>query len=246
VRGYPTVVFCDPPVKTGEALRSNDAEAVAAQMRQFAEKFAGGAGEVVPVPDFPDFSERSFEEARKNAKPLAVYFWDESPGSTSVNLALSDAAVRRLLPNFLFTKSRLRRGSAESAKYDVTRAPTILVLDPAREKPEEKPLARITGSRNAREIGRDLEAALLPGASAAGSSGTSTPSPAPAPLPKAEELSDDEVDRQFIQAQLFVAREWLGKGNKTKAVAILEDILKSYPKHAASVEARKLLEGARK
>ena len=42
--------------------------------------------------------------------------------------------------------------------------------------------------------------------------------------------------------QLVVAREWLRKDKKARAVQILEDVLKSFPKHVATAEARKMLE----
>ena len=245
VTGYPTVIFCDPEGKSPQRMSARDPEGVAAHMRRASGKGAAEAVEAVPVPGFPDLSDRAFEEARRGSKLLAIY----SPGSASVHQAFADAFVKAVLPKFVFTKSPLRRGSGDSARFDVTRAPTILVVNPSLEKPEEKPLARITGSRNARELRRDLEAALLPGAQAALPSAAppETRSPPKPVLTKEDEaLSDDEVDRQFIQASLGVARDWLKKGNKARAIPILEDILKSYPKHVAAVEARKLLEDARK
>ncbi|HEX7900971.1 MAG TPA: hypothetical protein VF950_24645 [Planctomycetota bacterium] len=247
VTGYPTVILTDPEGKSPQRMSARDPEGVVAHLRRVTGNAAAGAGEAVPLPPFPDLSAQAFEEARKSSKPLAVYFHDDSPGSSSTNHAFADAVLKGILPRFVFVKSPLSRGSGDSAKYDVTRAPTILVLNPLLEKPEERPLARITGSRSAREIRRDLEAALQPGAAAGpATSGSSTPPPPPPPPPVDETLSDDEVDRQFIQASMVPAREWLRKGNKPKAIAILEDIIKTYPKHAATAEVRKLLEDVRK
>ncbi|HEX7901551.1 MAG TPA: HEAT repeat domain-containing protein [Planctomycetota bacterium] len=59
-------------------------------------------------------------------------------------------------------------------------------------------------------------------------------------------LTDDELDRQFIQANIFIARELLKKGDRAKAVSTLEDIIKSHPKHVATREAEALLMEARK
>ena len=245
VTGYPTVIFCDPEGKSPQRMNARDPAGVAAEMRQAAAKFGGSAVVDLPSPpNFPEFSAQSFEAARKSSKPLAVYFYDDSPGSASTHLAFADDVLKGILPKFFFTKATLTRGSGDSAKYDVTRAPTILVLNPSLDRPEEKPLARIAGSRSPREIRRDLEAALLPGVAAAPEASTTPPSPAPPPVD--ETLSDDEVDRQFIQASMVPAREWLRKGNKAKAIALLEDIIKSYPKHAATAEVRKLLAEVRK
>ena len=76
-----------------------------------------------------------------------------------------------------------------------------------------------------------------------------SPAPAPAPPPKprslgedAKDLTDDEVERMFIQAQIRVARSDLERGRKDKARETLEGVLRDYPKAKATLEARKLLE----
>jgi hypothetical protein len=60
--------------------------------------------------------------------------------------------------------------------------------------------------------------------------------------PDASTLTDDEVNRLFIQAQIKAARELLRGGNKAKAKATLESVLKEYPTEKASLEARTLLD----
>jgi hypothetical protein len=62
------------------------------------------------------------------------------------------------------------------------------------------------------------------------------------PGPDPATLTDDEVNRLFIQAQIKAAREHLRAGNQAKARSILESVLKEFPKEKASLEARKLLE----
>lgn len=73
-----------------------------------------------------------------------------------------------------------------------------------------------------------------------------TPAAAP-PKPKslgadADQLTDDEVDRLFIEAQLKVAREQLDKGQKDKARATLQGVLKDFPKAKAAQEAKRMLD----
>lgn len=58
----------------------------------------------------------------------------------------------------------------------------------------------------------------------------------------AEQLTDDEVDRLFIEAQLKIAREQIDRNQKDKARATLEGVLKDFPKAKAAQEAKKLLE----
>ncbi|HEX7901020.1 MAG TPA: tetratricopeptide repeat protein [Planctomycetota bacterium] len=57
------------------------------------------------------------------------------------------------------------------------------------------------------------------------------------------DLTDDEVDRLFIEAQIKIAREQIRQGREAKARATLESVLKDYPKAKAAQEAKKLLEG---
>ena len=61
-----------------------------------------------------------------------------------------------------------------------------------------------------------------------------------------EKLSDDVIEKQFIWARVAVAQETLKQGSKPKAIEILEDVLKSYPKHKDTEEVRKILEAMRK
>ena len=236
VRGYPTVIFCDPEGKALEKLGARDPASVAAQIRKIAAAAAAGPA----PPPMPEFALGAVGYARQKAKPLMIYFYDDSPASISVHQSIMDPILRPALQRLVAAKTAYRRGEGFSARFDVTRAPTILVLDAALEKPEAKPLARIEGSRSARELLRELEA-VLGGASAPAAEG---PAAERRPLVTKEDeaLSDDEVDRQFIQAQMVVAREWLRKERKPKAIEVLKDIIKSYPKHVATAEARKLLE----
>jgi len=243
VKSFPTVVFCDPDGNLLERMQSREAAALAAQMRKIVAMCGGDPTALPPPPGFPDYAARSLDDAKRASKPLAIYFYDDSPGSGSVHTALSEGLLKETLSKFYFTKLPLRRGAGDSAAYDVTRAPTILVLNPFLEYPALKPMARITGSRSARELKSELDAALRPGAApappAAGAPDSSPPKPV---LTKEDEaLSDDEVDRQFIQASMVVAREWARKNKKPMAVAILEDIVKTYPKHVATAEARTFL-----
>jgi hypothetical protein len=64
----------------------------------------------------------------------------------------------------------------------------------------------------------------------------------PAPPP----VTDAEMDNLFFKAKLQVAESQLKAGKKDKAAEILEEILKTYPKHPQVAEARRLLEEAKK
>jgi hypothetical protein len=64
--------------------------------------------------------------------------------------------------------------------------------------------------------------------------------PPPPPIP------DSELDTLFFKAKLQVAESHLQSGKKDKAIEVLEDAIKTYPKHSLVPEARRLLEQARK
>lgn len=244
IQGYPTVYFCDPSGKPVEQLESDAPAAVLKQILRVAAKFPGAAA----GPETPRFAEDISglrRLAKKNARPFAIYFFDDSPASVSVSQALMDPLMKEALGRILFAKAEYRKGAALAAEYDVQRAPTIVVLDSAMDHPEQKPLARIAGSRSARELLRELESFLSPDPPGAhqvpGSAEEGTPSKKPE-----EPLSDDEIDRRFIQARLSVALDLIKRDKKAKAVEVLEDIIKSYPKHVDTPKVRKILEDLRR
>jgi len=85
--------------------------------------------------------------------------------------------------------------------------------------------------------------APLAGGGAAPAAGDGGRRPASEPL---ETLSDDELERKFIQARINVAVALKEKGKKSQAIETLEDVIKTYPKHVETKVAKKLLEELRK
>jgi hypothetical protein len=248
VNGYPTVIFCDPDGKALSQLASDEPAAVAKQMKDLAAKF--NSKPTAPVQERPQIRGMSLSEAlelgRRYKKPALLLFFDDSPGSVSIHEALTDPLLKDPLSRVVFGLAEYKRGSPECKRFDVSRAPTMLLLDPKAEKPEEKPLARIEGSRSARELLRELDPILSsPGggespAPAAGDGGRRPSSEPP------EKLSDDELERKFIQARINAALGLREKGKKAQAIETLEDLIKSYPKHVETRVAKKLLEELRK
>jgi hypothetical protein len=249
IGGYPTVLFCDSEGKPIGALDSRDPVEVARQIRDAVQK-AGGKGGAAPAPVAEKTVrglsiDKAPAEARRLGRLILLVFYDDSPASTSVHSALSDDYLKDTLGRFVVALSEYRKGSDDARRFDVSRAPTIFVLNPDLAKLEEKPLAKIEGSRSARELKRDLDSALLlansEGAGPTRRPGLETPSAEPV-----EKMSDDEIERKFIKARIAASMELYRKGKKDKAVETLEDVIKSYPKHVETVTARKLLEEFRK
>lgn len=69
---------------------------------------------------------------------------------------------------------------------------------------------------------------------------------APAPRPADVKIPDNEIEDRFFKAKMQVAEVYLRDGKKDKAAEVLEDLIKTYPKHSKIPDARRLLEEARK
>ena len=246
---YPTVFFCDADGKPVAKMDSKAPADVARQIRDaVARANAKGAAEAPAAPRKTVVGlsiEKALAEGRKAGKPVLLVFYDDSPASLSVGAALTDDYLKDTLARFIPSLAPYRKGADDALRFDVSRAPTILVLNPLLPNMEAKPLARIEGSRSAREIKRDLDSAMVlsaaEGTAPAGRPGIETPAPDPG-----DKLSDDEIERKFIKARIAASMELYKRGKKDKAIEALEDIIKSYPKHVETVTARKLLEEFRK
>lgn len=237
IKQFPAIVYLDPSGIPLQQIFHRDAPSIANGMTELASLFN-------TLPRFPEDLDGALAAAKKEGLPLLIYFYDDSPATLAVNKSINDAELKPLRDRFGFARFPMRRGSEVCAKYEVDRAPTILVLDPRLPKPEERPLARIAVSRSPRELRRDLEDALAafpgkPGDNAA------VPSTLPLPAPK-EKLSEDEIDRKFIKARVAVATDLLKRGKAKEAVDVLEDVIQTWPKHVETAEARKLLDQIRK
>jgi len=246
VTGYPTVVLCDPQGNPLGRLEAREPDEVAQALASLAQRTGAKATAGTPIVVGSGY-EVGRVAAKRTGRPLLLYFPDQSPASISINDSLMDRSLVELLPRFSTAKEDFVKGSATCLKFNVSRAPTILVLDCTLANPEEKPLARIEGSRTPRELKRELEAALPardPAANPAAGGGDLPP--VRRETPPEEKLSDDVIERKFIWARVAVAQDTLKRGNKEKAIEILEDVLKSYPKHKDTEDVRKVLEDTRK
>lgn len=80
------------------------------------------------------------------------------------------------------------------------------------------------------------------------------PPPPPAPTPTATDptssaASDEQAKAEalkWIKSKVSIAKNYIGIGSKEKAIAILEEVIRTHPDHPETVVARKLLEGCRK
>jgi hypothetical protein len=251
IGGYPTVLFCDSEGKPIGQLDSANPVDVARQIRDAVARAGGKAGPAAAAPAPPHKTvvglsiEKAAAEGRKTGKPVLLVFYDDSPAAISVAVALNDDYLKDTLARYVLSVTPYRKGADDALRFDVSRAPTILVLNPALPKMESAPLARIEGSRSARELKRDLDSAMVVSAAEGTTPGRRPGIESPAPDP-ADKLTDDEIERKFIKARIAAAMELFNRGRKDKAIETLEDVIRSYPKHVETVTARKLLEEFRK
>jgi hypothetical protein len=236
VTAVPTLLLSDPEGHILGELNRWDGAGMAVWLKALT-----NVNEQLPI--FTEDVNAAYTVAKVRGQALLIYFYDDSPGSLAVNRSLNDAELRPLHSSFSVCRTEMKRDSAICKQFDVTRAPTILVLDPRLPRPAEKPLATITSSRTARELRRDLEEALdaarTAGISAKSAGGKDDPPPAPA---KIEKLSDDEVDRKFIRARFSRGMELAKKGQKSEALEVLQDIVVTFPKHVETVAVKKYIE----
>jgi len=155
VTAYPAVMFCEPDGKLFREMTYHDAAGILWQMSDLIRSCSR-------KPSFPEGIAKISLEAKKVSKPFAIYFYDDSDASCVVNQSFFDELLKETLEKIVFAKAEYKKGSEECARYSVTSAPMIVVLDLSLEKPEEKPLARITGSKNPKEMKAELENALHP------------------------------------------------------------------------------------
>jgi hypothetical protein len=238
---FPSLILVDPQGKALGQVSHRDGPSLASALRDVADRFKG-------KPRYPEDIDKALAQARKSGRPLLVYFYDDSPASLTINKSLQDPELKPMNGKFEVAMSPFRIGAAPCEKYEITHAPTLLILNPRLAKPETKPLDRIATARTPRELHRDLEQALE---TMKGTPSEPLPPPSAIPVPPSkdapkEPLSDDEIDRKFIQARMTVAIDLNKRGMKAKAVDVLEDVLQSYPKHVLTKDVRALLEQIKK
>jgi thioredoxin-related protein len=157
VRGYPTMVFLDPDGKVVGKLAGRGAADVTAQFRSLVEKHSR---RTVWLESF----DAAVKEAKKDPKPILIFFAGADKKSKVVAKGLQDEKAREVLSAFLLVRHEVE-GDKEKAcalctKFGVKSAPEILVVDPTAEKPEAEPLARIAKWKSAKVFARKMEYVL--------------------------------------------------------------------------------------
>lgn len=149
VQGYPTVVFCDPEGKQVASLESRAPSAVAAQIAEIAKKYGGKGG-------FESF-EKAVPVAKEEKKPL-LYLFTKPGVASSLAAAVADPSMKELVERFVVAQSEIGKENADAKALSVTDS-TLLVLDPGADL-KAKPLLKLTGKKDLKEVRKQLEATL--------------------------------------------------------------------------------------
>lgn len=148
VRGYPTVVFLDPEGAEVAKLGSRAPAAVAAQIEDIAKKHGKAMFDTV---------EKAAGFAKENKKPILCLF--TKPGfNSSVAAAVADPSMKELVELFVLCQSDIGKDNADAKAAGVTES-ALLVLNPEAVD-LKKPLLKLTGKKDLKEVRKQLEAAL--------------------------------------------------------------------------------------
>lgn len=147
VRGYPTVVFLDPEGAEVARLASRAPSAVASQIEEIAKKHGKAS--------FESF-EKAAEFAKENKKAVLALF--VKPGvNSSLAAAVADPSMKELVEKFVVFQSDLGKGNADAKAAGVSDS-SLLILAPDGEL--KKPLLKLTGRKELKEVRKQVEAAL--------------------------------------------------------------------------------------
>jgi len=153
VKGYPTTIFVDPDGTEVAKLGGRDAASVEKQILEIAEKYV--------KPSF-DSVDKAIEKAKEDKKPVLIFFFTQKGDSQALEQAMGDPTLKELMEKFTLAKIEIKKDNADAKKYSVASStqPVLFVTDPNAEKPEAKPIKKLTGKKGPKELKKDLEDAL--------------------------------------------------------------------------------------
>jgi hypothetical protein len=147
VGGYPTVIFLDPEGTEVARLASRTPGAVASQIEEIAKKHGKSRFETF---------EKAAEFAKENKKPV-LYLFTKPGVNSSIAAAVEDASMKELVEKFVLCQSELVKGNADAKTAGVSDS-TMLILAPDGDL--KKPLLKLTGRKELKEVRKQVEATL--------------------------------------------------------------------------------------
>lgn len=156
VTGFPTTVFVDGDENVIEALKGRDATSIINQMNDIGEKHSM----------FPGWGADLEAAIKAGDKPLILGFVDGSEKSFAMLTAFSADELKEVREGFAMVRieydpAKADEFKAQMKKYGVSKAPTVLILDPATLESEKiKPLKKYTSPKTGKALAKELEKVL--------------------------------------------------------------------------------------
>ncbi len=129
-------------------LNSRDPKGVAAQISEVAKKYSKAG--------FESF-DKAAEAAKEEKKPI-LYVFVKPNVNSSLAAAVADESMKALVEKFVVAQSEISKDNADAKALSVSDS-TLLVLDPSGDL-KAKPLLKLTGKKDLKEVRKQLEATL--------------------------------------------------------------------------------------
>jgi hypothetical protein len=157
-KGPGELVFLDPD---GNELHRNvclDAPAIEKAMDAALAKYAPRAI------SWNVYQDKAIESARASRKLALVAFDNGGKDAEALLKSLEDRMLARLHDRFSFIRVEFRKDSDEARTWAVSSAPTLLIVDPAKDAGAPAVVERIAGKKNVAQLKAILQKATRPSA----------------------------------------------------------------------------------
>jgi hypothetical protein len=153
VKGFPGIFFTDPDGKVVGKLGDRSASGVKTQFESLIEKHS----RYVP---WAESYEKGFAKAKRDGKPMLVFFTDKKKDSVSVEGLFLDGSLKETLGKFVMVKHVIEKGCETCKAFKVNRGPSIQILDSKAEDPAAKPVSKFGKKKSAKDLLKALEYGL--------------------------------------------------------------------------------------
>lgn len=159
IKGTPTVIILDPSGKPVE-------EAIVGATKtkeQMAERLLTLATRLARPPAWAADLKSALEQAREAGCPVAMFWTNGQDAAEEAESRFGDADLNGVRAKVIWVRLKLtKKGNPDVARYAVTTAPTLLVLDPALEDPAASVKKRLEGAFTVAQVKAALEESLPP------------------------------------------------------------------------------------
>lgn len=154
VTGIPDVRFLD---SDGKEIKEYNGDRTADSFVKEIEEIASKHTKGLP---FQSSLDDAIKLGKDEKKPVVLFFGDGKDNSRAMEKTLLDAVNKDIIPKFVWVRVEYKKNSDDVKKYKISKVPTLVVIDPNAEKPEEAPLGKLEGKKMPKETRKALEKIL--------------------------------------------------------------------------------------